>query len=753
MPYPLHILALLTTLATLPLLFLAQLPTIYQLAGLLAAAAVLILLPVRLLRLIGTGAILCVWTLLTARQSIAPLIALSEKTIEARVEITQVLPEKERLIVRIDAYDHKHLSPAIYASVGVKTLAYNWCAGQLWEMTLRLRPVHARLNEGSFDAQRFALANRTPLQGRVLAASPVSKRCSWRQRLMSYAQQQYQHLPWRGVMTALLFGDRQQVTTETRVLLRDTGIAHLMAISGMHISLAASLGWVVARALQFLLPAWRIGYALPLLFSLGVAVLYCWLSGSSPPAVRALTALTLWALVRFQHVNCSSWRIWLICLGGMLFFDPLAVLSDSFWLSVLAVGILLFWFRWFPLPARWRWRKRWLLLQLIHLQLGMLLLLAPVQIFIFHGLSLTSLPANVIAIPIVSFITVPALLFGLLMPAAGLAVPFWWVADRSLALTFYLLTLLPEGWLWLDKDALIASAIVWLLLVAFRLGWWWRAPAALAVACCLPSLWHITRVEPEWRLDMLDIGHGLAVVVSRNGHALVYDTGNRWPGGSAAQQTLLPWLRWHGLAVDEIIISHQHLDHIGGLEDMQRAWPDAIVRSALARPGHQPCIAGQRWRWQALTLDALWPHAVNSLGHNNDSCVVRIDDGRYRVLLTGDLEASAEKALLLQDRLALKADIIQVPHHGSKTSSSAPLLRNINGSVALASAARYNAWRLPSPRIIERYQQNGYHWRDTAHSGQISIAFYADRWQVKGLREQIMPRWYHQWFGVKGESR
>lgn len=753
MPFPLHTLAFLTTLAALPLLFLATLPALNQLICPLIAMIILIMLPGRLLRFIGTGGLLCIWAILAAQQSLEPLVALSEKEIEAQAEVTQVLRDKGRLVVKLLEYDHKPVGPTVYASVLVEHLEYAWCAGQRWEMKLRLRPVHGRLNEGGFDAQRFALANRTPLQGRVLTARVLNSSCSWRQRLMTSAQQQYQHLPWHSVMTALLFGDRQEVTAETRALLRDTGIAHLMAISGMHISLAASLGWIAARLLQFLLPAWRIRYPLPLLFSLGVAATYCWLSGSSPPAVRAMTALTVWALVRFQNINCSSWQVWLICLGGMLFVDPLAVLSESFWLSVIAVAILLFWFQWFPLPARWRWRKRWLFLQLAHLQLGMMLLLTPVQIFIFHGLSLTSLPANIVAIPIVSFITVPALLFALVMPDGWLALPLWWLADRSLALTFYLLAFLPEGWLWLGKEALIVSLLVWLVLVAFRLGWWQRSPTALVAACCVPWLWHITRVEPVWRLDMLDIGHGLAMVISRNGHAVIYDTGNRWPGGSAARQTLLPWLNWHGLTVDEIIISHQHLDHIGGLADMQQAWPKAVVRSALILPGHQPCIAGMHWQWQALNFNVLWPLATNAQGNNNDSCVVRIDDGSYRVLLTGDLEAKAEKALLRRDRPGLKADIIQVPHHGSGTSSTAPLLRNVKGSVALASAARYNAWRLPAKRVIERYGKNGYHWRDTAHSGQLSVRFYRDGWQVKGLREQIMPRWYHQWFGVQDESR
>lgn len=748
MPYTLPTLAFMAAIAALPLLFLPHLPGLSILIPLLGGALALMALPVRSVRFIGLYGIFFVWAALAAQQALTPVAALSQTRIKVQAEIQQVMQEKERLLVRIREHDARRRFPPLYASIAMGKLRQPWCAGQRWEMTLRLRPVHARLNEGGFDAQRFALAGSMPLQGTLLAATPVKADCGWRHRLMSHAQAQYQHLPWRSVMTALLFGDRQALSAGTRSLLRDTGIAHLMAISGMHISLAASLGWLAARLLQFFLPAWRISYSLPLLFSLGVAAGYCWLSGSNPPAIRAMIALSAWALTRLQHINCSSWQIWLICVGSILFFDPITILSESFWLSIIAVAILLFWYQWFPLPARWRYRKRWMLLQLAHLQAGMILLLMPLQVFIFHGVSLTSLPANMLAIPVVTFITVPALLFALMMPTTWLAFPLWWLADRSLALLFYLLALLPQGWLPLGKAAVTSSLIVWLLFIAYRLGWWRRTPLALLVACCLPSLWQLSRNEPAWRLDMLDIGHGLALVISRNGHALIYDTGNRWPGGSAARQTVLPWLEWQGLTVDEVVVSHAHLDHIGGLEDIARAWPNARLRSALTLPGHHPCIRGTEWQWQGLAFTVLWPPAIGANGGNNDSCVLRIDDGRRKVLLTGDLEAEAERKLMRLDRAALKAEIIQVPHHGSKTSSSAPFLRNVGGSVALASVARYNAWRLPSAQVIERYRHSGYQWRDTARSGQLSVAFYPDGWQVKGLREQILPRWYHQWFGV-----
>jgi competence protein ComEC len=154
-----------------------------------------------------------------------------------------------------------------------------------------------------------------------------------------------------------------------------------------------------------------------------------------------------------------------------------------------------------------------------------------------------------------------------------------------------------------------------------------------------------------------------------------------------------------------------------------------------------------------LQFTALWPPENQTQGQNNDSCVVRVDDGLFSVLLTGDIELEAERKIVALEKEALNATILQVPHQGSRTSSGALLLRNVAGKAAFASVARYNAWRMPAPAVVQRYRQQGYMWYDTAQSGQIHVGIRQGHWQIKGLREQIMPRWYHQWFGVKRDSR
>ncbi|WP_440509537.1 MBL fold metallo-hydrolase, partial [Serratia ureilytica] len=178
----------------------------------------------------------------------------------------------------------------------------------------------------------------------------------------------------------------------------------------------------------------------------------------------------------------------------------------------------------------------------------------------------------------------------------------------------------------------------------------------------------------------------------------------------------------------------------------------ATVRSPMRGEGHLPCVAGERWRWQGLQFEVLWPPKTRKKPGNDDSCVIRIDDGKHSLLLTGDAEKKAEAQLLRLRRDRLAATVLQVGHHGSRTSSTPPFLRAVNPQAALASASRYNKWRLPARKVVARYRANGIIWRDTTRSGQLSVLFFDNDWQIKGFREQLMPRWYHQRFGVEGDN-
>lgn len=489
---------------------------------------------------------------------------------------------------------------------------------------------------------------------------------------------------------------------------------------------------------------------MPVLAGLCFAAFYAWLTGLQPPALRTVISLGVLAALKISGRRWSPWQVWLCCVAVIVITDPMAILSQSLALSAFAVAALIFWYQWLPIPPLNRWIRPFA--NLLYLQAGMLLLLLPLQIVMFHGFSISSLVANLFAVPLVTFVSVPLILLGMLLhltPLEWLETAVWQAANSSLSGLFWLLMRLPDGWVNVDERWQYLTLLPWLATIGWRFRCWKVTPAVCLAGCILMTfpLWRTTKND-GWTLHMLDVGQGLAMVVERQGRAILYDTGLAWPGGDSAQQIIIPWLRWHHLIPDGVILSHEHLDHAGGLASLQKSWPAMWVRSPLRWAGHRPCFRGQQWRWQGLTFTVHWPPQEQSVKGNNQSCVVKIDDGEQSVLLTGDIEAKAELAMVSHHWRYLRSTLIQVPHHGSNTSSSLPLVQRTDGKIALASAARYNAWRFPSTKVVKRYRKEGYFWLDTPRSGQISVTFSQHSWQIRRLRDQILPRWYHQWFGV-----
>ncbi|CBG87760.1 ComEC family protein [Citrobacter rodentium] len=738
-----------------PLILLPELPGSFVIVSLFALACLLSLFPHQRIQLAGLIVLFFLWGVMAAKQSLWAGNTLTAKMQDAIVEITST-DNMTTHVGRITHLQGQRLIPAVGVMLYDQYLPAAPCAGQRWAMRLKVRAVHGQLNEGRFDRQRYALAQHQPLSGRFLQASLIDRECSLRARYLASLRLTLADYPWQQVILGLGMGERLSVAKEVKAIMRDTGTAHLMAISGLHIAFTALLAAALLRGAQFLLPVSRIRWQHPLISGLLCATFYAWLTGLQPPALRTIIALAVWGALKLSGRQWSGWSVWCCCLAAIVIVDPVAILSQSLWLSAFAVAALLFWYQWFPCPGWPLPRAGRLLLQLIHLQLGITLLLLPLQIALFHGVSLTSFMANLFAVPLVTFVSVPLILAGMVAHITGPLVVesgLWFLADRSLAILFWGLEGLPHGWINVDVRWQWLTIAPWLLLIGWRFSAWRTAPGlclALLVLLSWP-LWRPQRSD-AWQVHMLDVGQGLAMVIARNGKALLYDTGPAWPEGDSAQQTIIPWLRWHDLQPEGIILSHEHLDHRGGLRSLQSTWPTLWVRSPLGWRNHLPCQRGETWQWQGLRFSAHWPLKDDRRQGNNRSCVVKIDDGQHSILLTGDIESPAEQKMLSYYWRHLPATVIQVPHHGSNTSSSLALIQRVNGELALASASRYNAWRLPSWKVRQRYRRQGYQWRDTPHQGQITLDFSAQGWRVISLREQILPRWYHQWFGVPDDN-
>lgn len=734
----------------LPLLWLPDLPERSVTWGLMLLALLIAQCRRRAAHYAALITLFFVWGVLSARQALWPTHTLTNgnRQVEVMLTATDGQTTHQGRIVRLDG---RRLFPAPGVSLYGNYLPEPPCAGQVWAMTLRARPVHSQLNEGGFDSQRYALSQHRPLTGRFISAEVRERNCSVRARYLASLNQTLAELPWQSVMLGLGMGERLAIPREIKILMQETGTSHLMAISGLHIALGATLGWLLLRGLQFFLPCRWLGWRAPLLTGLASAIFYAWLTGMQPPALRTCVALIVGCALRLSGKRWSPWQLWLCCIGAILFADPLAALSESLWLSAFAVAALIFWYQLAPMPGG---KRCWLLRQslaLCHLQIGLMFLLAPLQIALFHGISLTSVLANLIAVPLVTFIVVPLILTAMFLHLCApltIEMVIWQSADRILAALFGFLRQLPPGWLELDARWLGISLLPWPALILWRFHAWRTLPA-FCLACLGLLSWPFWRstATNEWRVTMLDVGQGLAMVIERHGAALLYDTGLAWPEGDSGEQIIIPWLRWHHLHLEGVVLSHEHLDHRGGLNSVLKAWPQIWIRSPLGWAGHLACQRGEIWLWRGLTFRAFWPLPGATKQGNNRSCVVRVDDGKHSILLTGDIETPAQQAMISHYWQHLASTLIQVPHHGSNTSSGTALLRSVGGEAALASASRYNAWRMPSTKVKQRYRNQNYQWFDTPHQGQITVIFSADGWQIHSLRDQVLPRWYHQWFG------
>ena len=759
--FSLDLLAIIFSFGCLPLMFLPSLLCDYQWYVIVLILVVIILIvPSKFQNyviIITVFSISFLWSVAYSKQYLTKIEPYIDKTIMVKAEVetinTQVStsstdPYPVKFAINDDS------QPLLYPKV---TISVYWDqqikpkAGQIWQLTLKTKVVHSYLNEGGFDSQRFAMANRNLLSAKLIQAELLEDNLSIRQLIADYTLPYIDLFTYQGILIALAFGDRSHMVDEHRIIMMQTGVAHLMAISGMHILLVFGLCCTLIKILTFFIPQRFIYFFIPIIIAWLVALFYAWLTGLNPPALRAMLALSIWIYLRFKNNQISAWQKLNRIIALLLLFDPLMILSESFWLSCYAVVSLIFLFDWLPLPKFLNNKKRWYWVRLLHLQFGLTLLLLPIQLVIFQGISLVSLLTNLIAIPVITLFTFPSIIFALLFSVSHcfhLALWCWFIANKSLELLFVSLDKLNFLWFDISADFYFLSILGWLAFVVVRTELWrrfWLTLLIILMILCTPLF---KQQEDYWRLDMLDVGHGLAIVIHNGTSAVLFDTGAKWEKSSAAERIILPFLRWHNLNLEGIIISHQHNDHIGGLDLLQSRYPNAwLMSSSSALDNHYQCLAGNTIVWNNLSVNVLWPTQLVEYAQNADSCVVQVTDGHFSVLLTGDLERNQEYQLVTKFRNELASTILQIPHHGSSTSSSYAFLNHVKPVKALISTSRYNPWRLPSDKVIARYKDLDIDYYITAKTGQISLIFDNQKWILKTMRSEIKPRWYHDWFG------
>ncbi|QHJ01408.1 DNA internalization-related competence protein ComEC/Rec2 [Xylophilus rhododendri] len=646
-------------------------------------------------------------------------------------------------------------------------------AGQRWQFTARLKAPHGSRNPHGFDYELWAWEQGVQATGSVrlsrsLAAPRLLQEAGWRHPVEAARQSVRDAILVRlaraepgdaaltlsrqraaGVVAALVTGDQQAIARSDWDLFRATGVAHLMSISGLHVTMfawmaAAAIGWLWRRSAR--LCAWRPAPHAALLGGILLAGLYALFSGGGLPAQRTVLMLAIVAVLRLSGRRWPWPQVWLLACAAAVALDPWALLQAGFWLSFVAVGVL-FASTAAPLPqapeappsAR-HWRAR--LGALLREQAIVTVALAPLTLLLFSQLSLVGLPANLLAIPWTTLVVTPLSLLGVAWP------PCWDLAAGAVRLLVLPLEAMAA---WPHAVLALPSAPIWVTVLAVLGGALACMPVAprlrlLGIAPLLPALlWFPVQPRPgRFELLAVDVGQGSAVLVRTAGHALLYDTGPRYGADDdAGQRLLVPLLQAAGVRLDTVVVSHRDDDHAGGAASVLASQPQAALLASIEaqhplqslRPATR-CEAGQHWSWDGVDFSIVHPQAADyrpGTASNALSCVLRIQDADgHAALLTGDI-AAADEARLLASGAELRADWLLVPHHGSRGSSSPTFIAAVAPRVAIAQAGYRNRFGHPAAEAMARYTGPGVAWTDTIHCG-------AARWSSERPEEVLCER-------------
>lgn len=624
--------------------------------------------------------------------------------------------------------------------------------GQRWRWRVRLNRPHGFANPGGFDYEGWLLmqgfaakgyVRETSLNQRLPAASKGvdSVRFALRTRLEKILD----GASHKGILLALIIGDREQISQEHWALFSATGTNHLIVISGLHVGFIAMLGYWFGNAMARLWPRLLLRFPAQkcgALFALGAALAYSLLAGFSLPTQRALIMVAVFMAGRLLAREPPRSFSYCIALCGVLFVNPLSPIGAGFWLSFGAVGTLLVAFgaRLTLLregPAAEGWRKtglriwqRWGEPQaLVFVGMSVPLVIWTEQLSLFSPL------ANLFAIPLVSLLIVPISLFAVaLLPVSNTISEWLFVAANRLleALSAALQgvgSLAPSWGIWESNSptfwATLFASLGTLLILAPR-GWPGRALVPVLLA---PLVWPLLEGLPagQARITVLDVGQGMAIVVRTANHSLLYDTGPRFSTDfDAGSGVVQPYLRTLGIArLDTLVVSHADNDHSGGLDSLRRLLH--LERLLMSAPAPLPidadaCFRGQSWQWDGVQFEMLYPLASERYQGNDSSCVLRVSVGETAALLSGDIERAAEAALLDLEGEALASQLLIAPHHGSQSSSTRSFLAAVQPRIAVVSAGYRSQFGHPAPQVAQRYEALGIVVWNTAISGALEFS-------------------------------
>lgn len=621
-------------------------------------------------------------------------------------------------------------------------------AGEHWRFGVRLRRPRGFMDPGSFDYEGWLFRHGIGATGYV-AHDAARVRQETRYPLLrarAALADDIRHLlgadEFRGMVAALATGDQGGIQESQWQVLQATNTVHLMAIAGLHIGVLAGLLFLLVRY------AWRRNAWLclrcPATVAAAVAafvagLLYAAMAGYPLPTQRALIMLAAFTLGTVLRRHLRSGDTLALAMLGVLVLDPLSAGEASFWLSFGAVAAILFVFGNRVGAPKSR------LMDILRTQWAVGIGLLPLLVFFFQHAGLTAPFANLVVVPVFSLLVVPLVLLGcfclpwasglgaMLLKAAAAVIGFTWpLLERLSGLPATILPAPSPGWMML---LLSMAGAAWLLMPR-------GMPGRVAAAALLLPLFvtpHSGIPVGGFDLTMLDVGQGLSAVVRTAGHTMVYDTGPAFLSGSdTGGEVVIPYLVSQGVAAPDLtVVSHGDSDHAGGLASLRQAYPHMPVLSGAEGrfPDVGTCLRGERWQWDGVNFEVLYPDAGAPAGGNDASCVIKVSSAGGSALLTGDIMRKSERRLLELGAPALKTDLLVAPHHGSNSSSTPAFVAATAPAEVLFPVGYRNRWGFPKPEVVARYSAAGAVLADSASDGAVRVAF------RPGTRPALVMRW------------
>ncbi len=581
--------------------------------------------------------------------------------------------------------------------------------GQYWQFLVKLKKPRNFLNPGSSDYVRSLNKRHIIWTGYIRAHGArlikekrssfnwVELRASLGDKLTRLAPNQ----TTAGIIEALTLNLTRNISQESWELFRRTGTTHLFGISGEHIALISGLmywlsRWLWSRSSKACLyvPAPYVASSCGAL----IALFYAFLAGFEPPVQRALIGCFFYAICSMGKQRFTPWQIWRYALLLVLCLEPHAVFMQGFYFSFLAVSCL------FLTQQRWRLKSY---KNTLAIQLSCLIGLMPLTVHWYSYGSINGFLANLFAIPLVGFVIVPLALITMLISTSSWALLI--MHPLSWSISFLL-----QGLHWTEQLAainincslpsieftlaLMGALLMWVLLPINPFRWF---------ACLwllLPFFPSRPVIQPgEAWVDVLDVGQGLAVSIRTQNHVLLYDTGDRFfQGSDLGKMVVLPYLDTLNIkSLDAIVISHPDKDHWGGLQSIEAAIPvkQLLVNEPRYYRHGANCHKYPEWQWDQVRFRFL---PINTLfkNKNNNSCILQVASANGRVLLAGDVEKEAEDYLITTYGHQLASEVLIVPHHGSKTSSSYRFLLETAPRYAIASLGFDNRFHFPHAKTL-----------------------------------------------------